>query len=508
MHIRRRILSLLVPILLVFACNLPETTLPTLATLPVNGASTAFRSGTPTVTPFRPPARGPNDPILTPTPDAIHVLPSLRGEQEEYYVQLNDTLGGIAALYGVPAETLIETNDLTNPDILSIGQMLLIPPPVPGAPGSAFKIIPDSELVNGPVNAIFNIEDFVNSYPGYLSGYLEEIDGELFSGAQIVARIATHYSISPRLLLVILEHNSGWLTIPQPPVETISFPMGNLDPLWEGLYSQLAWAADNLNRGYYLWRVNATGFWLSADGTVIPIDPTINAGTAGVQHMMALIYDEAAWRQAVGPQGLFATYNEMFGYSFDWAVEPILPPDLSQPVFQLPFETGVAWVFTGGPHGGWDNGSAWAALDFAPPGEQLGCVQSDAWVVAVADGLIVRSKNGAIVQDLDGDGKEQTGWTVLYMHIESREQVEVGQFVRAGERIGHPSCEGGIASGTHLHLARRYNGEWIPADGQILFEMDGWYSVGSGILYDGYMVRGDRSVEACECREPDNMLQR
>jgi LasA protease len=113
----------------------------------------------------------------------------------------------------------------------------------------------------------------------------------------------------------------------------------------------------------------------------------------------------------------------MFGYPFDWAIEPLMPETLSQPNFILPFEPGQSWSYTGGPHGGWDSGSAWAAIDFAPPGEPIGCGQTEAWVTAVADGKIVRSENGAVVQDLDGDGLEQTGWTILYMHIESRERV-------------------------------------------------------------------------------------
>ena len=33
-----------------------------------------------------------------------------------------------------------------------------------------------------------------------------------------------------------------------------------------------------------------------------------------------------------------------------------------------------------------------------------GCIPSDDWVVAMANGLIVRADNGAVVQDLDGDG--------------------------------------------------------------------------------------------------------
>jgi murein DD-endopeptidase MepM/ murein hydrolase activator NlpD len=126
----------------------------------------------------------------------------------------------------------------------------------------------------------------------------------------------------------------------------------------------------------------------------------------------------------------------------------------------------------------------------------------------MADGLIVRSENGIVVQDLDGDGHEQTGWAILYMHIESRDRIPEGAHLKAGERIGHPSCEGGISSGTHVHIARRYNGEWIPADQSIPFVMDGWVSKGNGIPYDGYLLRGDQILEPCECRDPEHTIQR
>jgi murein DD-endopeptidase MepM/ murein hydrolase activator NlpD len=245
-----------------------------------------------------------------------------------------------------------------------------------------------------------------------------------------------------------------------------------------------------------------------ADGSVVSVDPTINAGTAGVQSMFATLFGRVGWDAAVSENGLYKIYFEQFGYPFDYTFEPLKPAALTQPEMQLPIEPGLSWSFTGGPHGGWGSWSAWAALDFAPPGEALGCAQSDAWVVAVADGWIVRTGHGAVIQDLDNDGLEQTGWSVLYMHIEARERVEEGIYLRAGERIGHPSCEGGFSSGTHLHLARRYNGEWIPADQEIPFILDGWTSQGTGIEYDGYMVRDGETIEAWEGYYPANQIQR
>jgi murein DD-endopeptidase MepM/ murein hydrolase activator NlpD len=125
-------------------------------------------------------------------------------------------------------------------------------------------------------------------------------------------------------------------------------------------------------------------------------------------------------------------------------------------------------------------------------------VTSDAWVVAAANGVIVRAENGAVIQDLDNDGYEQTGWDILYMHIETRDRVQPGTYVVAGERIGHPSCEGGVSNGTHVHLARKYNGEWIAADGNLPFNLDGWISSGNGVEYDGYLTRGGTQLEAME----------
>ena len=447
-------------------------------------------------------------PKLTPTPDAYHSLPPLRTEVEQYFVQPLDSLHIIAQRHFVSVESILAANEISQPDYLEIGQVLTIPTPQPEGIGSGFKIIPDSELVYSPSSVDFHLAEFVHQQGGYLSGYKEEVDERQLSGVKIVQRVAEEFSVNPRLLLAVLEYQSGWVTKEKPEGETLEYPLG-LPVEWrKGLYHQLAWAADNLNRGYYLWRVNGIAIWILAEGSILSIDPSINGGTAGVQHFFSQLYDGKEWERAVNPEGLFATYNNLFGYPFSSSVEPLVPPDLVQPAMQLPFEKGQIWSFTGGPHGGWGSGSAWAAIDFAPPGEVLGCVQSDAWITAVADGVILRAENGAVIQDFDNDGLEQTGWTLLYMHVETRDRVRPGTFLTAGDRIGHPSCEGGISSGTHVHLARRYNGEWIPADQDVPFILDGWTTVGLGAEYDGYLTKDGQKIEAWDGRNSINEIKK
>jgi murein DD-endopeptidase MepM/ murein hydrolase activator NlpD len=117
-------------------------------------------------------------------------------------------------------------------------------------------------------------------------------------------------------------------------------------------------------------------------------------------------------------------------------------------------------------------------------------------VTAAAPGLIVRSDHGVVVEDLDGDGYEQTGWDLVYLHIATIGRVPVGTYVQQNDRIGHASCEGGIATGTHLHFVRKYNGEWVAADGPIPFVLSGWTVHQGEAPYAGTMTRGSQKIIA------------
>lgn len=62
-----------------------------------------------------------------------------------YVVQPGDTLSVIAAQYGVSVDSLAALNGITNPDLLRVGQVLLIP----GASGA----VPESAIPSAPVQA-------------------------------------------------------------------------------------------------------------------------------------------------------------------------------------------------------------------------------------------------------------------------------------------------------------------------------------------------------------------
>lgn len=460
--------------------------------------------------------------LIVPTSDPTRAVADIPVAQE-YTVQPGDTLSGIAAANGVSINTLLELNPLANPNQIEVGQVLRLPAP-PREQGSDFKIVPDSRMVRGPGSGSFDVESFIRQQPGYIRIATDTVDEKVLTAAQIVERVGLEYSVDPRLLLALLEYKANWLTNPEPSEYAQTYPMGAQASVLgfdrNGLYRQLTWAADQLNYGYYGWKNRGLDTVEFSDGTRIRFATSLNAGTVAIQYLLSQYNNFYTWDQQVSANGLYQTYVRYFGDPFANAVDPVVPAGLEQPEMQFPFPQGETWYFTGGPHGGWGNGSAWAAIDFAPPDDlntvSSACYVSQFYATAVAPGVIARTDEGTVILDLDGDGDETTGWTVLYLHMATEDRVAPGTTVRLGDRIGHPSCEGGVSNGTHMHIARRYNGEWIPAyceacpaeQSRPPFSLSGWTVYGLiGQVYQGYMLKGnDRRVAEQGRQIADNQV--
>lgn len=474
--------------LLAAACNPGQ---PDAAGTAAVAAQTATVSVSPTV-----------GPTPTPLPERPRYAP---GELVDYTAQPGDTLPALAARFNTSVEAILAANPQIPQTATTMPPGMPMQIPIYYQPlwGSPFKILPDSAFVNGPDAIGFDTVAFVAEHPGWLRDYQDYVGGRNRSGAEIVDYVATNFSVNPRLLLALLEYQARALSDQQMP-ET-SYVLGYEDSGYERLYLQLVWAANTLNNGYYGWRSGELTIFDFPDGRQERPDPWLNAASVAIRYYFSRLYGDIRFEQATGPDGLWATYRQLFGDPWPGS-EAFIPGSLTQPTMHLPFPAGESWAYTGGPHTGWGTGAPFAAVDFAPPTNVTGCQVAAEPTLAVADGVIVRQDTGLVVLDLDGDGDERTGWTVLYLHISNT--VPVGSVLKAGDPVGYPSCEGGRTTGTHVHMARKYNGEWILADGPLAFNLDGWIARNGDRAYSGFLERNGVRVRACECADAASLVRR
>lgn len=428
-------------------------------------------------------------PAVTPTP-APPIL---------YYAQSGDTLSLLARRFGVKAEEISSPDEIPAEALIRPGQLFIIPNRLPKI-SSPNQLMPDSEVVYSPTTVDFNVEDFVSKAGGYLSQYSEFLGttGNT-TGAQVIQRVAVEFSLNPRMLLSLLEYQSHWVYGQPATLAQRDYPLGLFDNQRKGLYQQLVWAVGLLSSGYYGWREGTLLDITFPDKSSLHLAPGLNAGTVALQVFFATFDNLPQWAGVLyGPDGYTALHERMFGNPWKraQAVEPLMEANLTQPELVLPYAPGQLWSFSGGPHAAWGAAGARAALDLAPSGNEHGCFKATTPVLASAAGLVVRSEHNVVVIDLDGDGHEQTGWDILYMHIAEEGHIAVGTHVAVDDPIGYPSCEGGFATGTHVHIARKYNGEWVLADGPIPFVLSGWRAYAGVKEYDGTLTKDGATVVA------------
>ena len=442
-----------------------------------------------------------SNPVASPTP-----LPTRTtftpGELVSYTAQTGDSLPALALRFNTSVDEILFANPQIPRDATTMppGMPMKIPIYYLALWASPFQIIPDHAFIDGPTGTGFNTAAFVKSQPGWLKNYRAYVGGKWRSGAEMVDYVAVNYSINPRLLLAILEYQTGALT--QTNLPQTKNLLGFSRRFWETPYLQLVLAANILNNGYYGWRIGKLLEFEDADEILIRPDPWQNAGSVAVQFYYSNIYSGNKYTFATGPEGLSQTYSNLFGNPWDNPFVHI-PGSLQQPEFMLPFQYDQIWSYTGGPHTGWGTGEPLAAIDFAPPSEQSGCVKAkpENYVTAMADGLVVRSSLDGVALDLDHDGNEKSGWVFFYLHLDELDRAPLGTELRAGEKIGYPSCAGGHATGTHVHIARKYNGEWMLADSAVPLTMNGWTTHNGSREYLGTLTKGSSIVIACDCSD-------
>lgn len=475
--------------------------------IPVVLEATPFVAPTPisepvpaTPTPNQSPSK---TPVIAPTQKAPDVkqtpAPTLDEPPILYYTQSGDTLSAVATRFDVHPDEITSSKSLPETGLIDPGTLLVIPERLTEY-GPNAQIMPDSEIVYSVSAADFEISAYVAEAGGELSRYKEYLSSAGWTtGAQAIERIAMENSINPRLLLAILDYEGGWVTGSPTDFLHKQYPMGFEQEFEKGVFRQMVLAVNQFYIGYYGWRSGTLTELTFPDGETLRIAPDLNAGTVALQHLFSKLHNREEWQGIIDPNvGFPAFYAEGFGDPWLRAQNagPIFPPGLTQPPMVLPFEPKREWAYTGGPHGAWEHDGPLAAIDFAPATDKPGCTESEKWLVAATPGLVVRSGGGVVVLDLDGDGYEETGWNLMYLHVATKDRVKLGTWVDTDDRIGHASCEGGVSTGTHLHFARKYNGEWVLADGPLPFVLSGYVIHNGDNPYEGTMTKEDITIIA------------
>jgi len=309
----------------------------------------------------------------------------------------------------------------------------------------------------------FNIQAFLNTLPGPLKNYSEELDGQPWSAAEIINYNAMRYGINPQLILILLEAQTELLTNLN--AEIPKLPYSNPTRQEESTFhSHVAWSAEYLLSSFHKARYDESdNLIIFSSGEFFATPASANAGTYAVQATLARTLPRNKWELWVMSEEpkFIQQYTQWFGdphYSPDRIETPSALPER----YILPFAVGETWYYTSGPHNhtGGDVGCTsgpgcprpWSAIDIAPP-EVISCPGSSyplrRWVVAAEGGTVIDSSQARVIID-HGDG-----WRTYYSHIATADRIEEGP-VNQGQPIGHPSCEvepGSSTSGVHIHFA-------------------------------------------------------
>ena len=415
-----------------------------------------------------------------------------------YTVQQGDTLPALAARFDVSVDSIRANGTISAEDLLPIGLELAIPDMLEETLPYHMPILPDSEVIYGPSVDSFDAAEFAWQAEGFLATYSELVKDKVLLGPDIVQIVALETSTNPRLLLAFLEYRSEWVFGHPPDAENNKFPIG-YGASDTGLYNELMITAKLLAQGFYGWRDGSLVELTFFGGSSGRLSPKLNAGSIALMHLFSAISSPEGWEvQLFGETSFLSFYDELFGdyWGRADAVEPYLLSTSEQPDLMLPFQPGERWSLTGGPHITWQTGTPRGALDFAPITGEPQCAVSKSWTTAAASGLIVRSNRSVVAVDLDGDGDEGTGWVLVYQHIAKLDRVTVGSWMDQDDPIGHPSCEGGHSTGTHVHFTRKFNGEWVGVGDPLPLVLSGWRAYAGEGRYEGILQRGEEIVNA------------
>ncbi len=317
-----------------------------------------------------------------------------------------------------------------------------------------------------------------------LEAYLAVQAPHLLPYAEVISHWSGYSSISPKVMLTLLEQQSGLLRAAPSQKKQLLRPFAGLSQKTD-FASQYQDVTDQLARRLYAEPV--------ADGS------REFAGTANVS-ALDFLFEAADGNNAVNAQtqqasaDFAALYQELFQQEFrpataaqlrqpvvtqtDSAVMPLAGP--ANGFLQFPFPLGQSW-HVGGAHTNTGSGNyPMSSLDMSQGGG-WGSNQSNKWVSASAAGSFKR--HSSCFAEVVHSG----GWSTTYYHL-MNVQYNTGANVQKNTAIANPAntqgqalCNGGASTGPHQHWSLKQNGSWMHLNGVYV---SGWQITATGSSYD------------------------
>ncbi|AUD78700.1 beta-lytic metalloendopeptidase [Kangiella profundi] len=351
---------------------------------------------------------------------------------------------------------------------------------------SLFSAAALAEQEEASEDELITKEEFVYSYDEMLNfdiaEYLETQAPHLADYAEIISHYAGYSSISPKVLIAIMEQQTGIITSPVS-ATTITRPFGDLSTKI-GFEEQVKDISTRLAKEFY------SGYSYSDTGSneVMTTDEDVyRAIEAIIPEQAEEAFEINRERGTKGSsKKVSRTHRTLFEKSekeeSTTQTQSLTIADINN-YFQLPFRVGESWR-NGGSHTNHGSGTyPQSSLDFNAGG-YWGDNLSHIWVSASAPGVI-KNHSSCFSEIIHDDG-----WSTTYYHIENI-QYPTGSNLQRNSRIANYAndttqalCNGGQSSGPHLHFSLKKDGQFYHLN---------------GIKLSGYEVRTGRSSYDSNC---------
>ena len=309
-----------------------------------------------------------------------------------------------------------------------------------------------------------------------INQYLASQAPHLLPYAEVISHWAGYSSISPRVLLTLIDLQSQLIS--QPDLALLQQPLAGLSNA-DSFSAQLQDVADQLATRLYQREATVSEFSAAPAAALSYLFETDNSQGPQVLQQQADKLAEFTQR-----------YQQLFAEVYQPAPERRAADSSTQDLntlagpangfLQFPFPLGQSW-HVGGAHTNTGSGNyPMSSLDMSIGGG-WGSNQSNTWVAASAAGSFKR--HSSCFAEVVHSG----GWSTTYYHLMNI-QYNTGATVSKNTKIANPAnskpqalCNGGASTGPHQHWSLKQNGSWTHLNGVYV---SGWQITATGTSYD------------------------